>query len=99
MRPPNPCEPYGGDPMTQTLRLLLCRVQYVTVCAIVALSVALLASSAEAGQRRARLSRDLADRLSSQNATSADVIVSGTDEQVQVLATRYGARIKRRLQN
>src|SRR4030095_4051648 len=26
-------------------------------------------------------------------------IVSGTDEQLQVLATRYGARIKRKLQN
>ena len=53
----------------------------------------------EAGQRRARLSRDLSDRLAARVDASTDIIVTGTDEQVQTLATRYGARVKKRLRN
>ena len=53
----------------------------------------------EAGQRRARLSRDLSDRLAARVDASTDIIVTGTDEQVQTLATRYGARVKKRLSN
>ncbi len=53
----------------------------------------------DAGQRRARLSRDLSDRLAARVDASTDIIVTGTDEQVQTLATRYGARVKKRLSN
>ena len=68
---------------------------------LAALSGALvvLAVPVEAGQRRARLSRDLRDRLAARVEASTDVIVGGSDEQLQTLATRYGARIKKRLRN
>ena len=55
----------------------------------------------EAGQHRARLSRDLADRLATRAAAPADVIVTAGDdpsgERVQQLIDRHGARIKKRL--
>jgi hypothetical protein len=52
------------------------------------------AAPVEAGQHRARLSRDLSDRLAGRTSASTDVIVSGTDEELQTVATRYGARVK-----
>ena len=54
---------------------------------------------ADAGPRRARLSRDLSERLAARVEASTDIIVTGSDEQVQTLATRYGARVKKRLRN
>ena len=55
--------------------------------------------SVEAGQQRARLSTDLSDRLAARVEAPTDVIVAGSDEQIEALATRYGARVKKRLRN
>ncbi len=63
------------------------------------MTLAAAAISAEAGPRRARLSRDLSERLAARVDASTDVIVTGSDEQVNELATRYGARVKKRLKN
>ena len=72
------------------------RISFVAAlsCALVVLTV-----SVEAGQQRASLSKDLRDRLAAGVEAPTDVIVAGNDEQVEVLATRYGARIKKRLTN
>ena len=50
---------------------------------------------AEADSHRARLSRDLADRVAAGTDAPASVIVSGTDAEIRALAARYGARIKK----
>ena len=51
-------------------------------CTLVFLSVPV-----EARQRRAHLSKDLSDRLAARIEAPTDVIVAGSDEQVQALAT------------
>ncbi len=63
-------------------------------CVLVVLTV-----SVEAGQQRAHLSKDLSDRLAARVEAPTDVIVAGSDEQIEALATRYGARVKKRLRN
>ena len=63
-------------------------------CVLVALTV-----SVEAGQQRPRLSKDLSDRLAAGVEAPTDVIVAGSCEQMEALATRYGARIKKCLRN
>ncbi len=57
--------------------------------------VSLFAAAAEAGPHRARLSRDLESRIASGRGEQTTVIVSGTDADVQALATRYGAVVKK----
>ena len=54
-----------------------------------------LATHAES--RRARLSRDLADRLNSRIEAPTDVIVTASDAAIDQLAIRYGARLKKRI--
>ena len=66
--------------------------------ALVALSF--VAASAEAaGSHRATLSKDLAERLAAGDQSAARVIVTGTPQQIQILAQRYGAQIKKQLRN
>src|SRR5688572_13943437 len=61
--------------------------------------VLLAATAAQAGPRRARLSKDLVDRLAAGDQSSTRVIVSGSREQIETLATRYGARVHKTLRN
>src|SRR4029079_12783357 len=56
---------------------------------------ALFATTAAAGPHHARLSEGLESRIQSARAHPTTVIVSGTDEQVRALATRYGAVLKK----
>ena len=65
-------------------------------CAIALAVSALWAVSAEAGHR-ARLSRDLADRIAASRTDTVRVIVSGTDAEVSEIAGRHGARVAKRL--
>lgn len=51
------------------------------------------AGTVRADPHRARLSRDLEDRLASGQEAASRVIVTGTPEVVGALATRYGARL------
>src|SRR4029453_18839884 len=60
-----------------------------------ALACASLVSIAEAGPHRARLSRDLAEGL--KNGQPATVIVAGTDSELEAIAARHGARVKKLL--
>ena len=57
--------------------------------------LALCATTAEAGPHHARLSKDLESRIAAARGEPATVIVSGTNEQVRSLATRYGAVVKK----
>src|SRR5262245_3504165 len=84
--------------MSQARRLtgrLDCRLAFLLVglCSTVG-----FASPGFAEQRRARLSRDLSDRLAARDERPADVIVDGRAETIDAIAARYGARLKKRLQ-
>jgi serine protease AprX len=57
----------------------------------------LLSVAAQAEPHRARLSRDLAERVARGSNEPAAIIVSGSPERVQLLAARYGARITKSL--
>ena len=48
-------------------------------------------------RHRARLSRDLTDRLTQRVEAPTDVIVAASDGSIDQLVTRYGARLKKRL--
>ena len=87
--------------MTHTHGSFTCALVGRRISFIAALSCVLvvLTVPVEAGQHRARLSKDLSDRLAARVEAPTDVIVAGSDEQVQALATRYGARVKKRLRN
>ena len=87
--------------MTHTHGSFTCSLVGRRISFIAALSCVLvvLTVSVEAGQQRAKLSKDLSDRLAAGVEAPTDVIVAGSDEQIEALATRYGARIKKRLRN
>ena len=70
-----------------------------SIATLALVTLAVTAISVEAGPRRASLSRDLSERLAARVDAATDVIVTGTDAQVNELATRYGARVKKRLKN
>ena len=67
------------------------RVFYATAICLVA------TATLEAGPHRARLSRDLVDRLASGRTDTATVIVSGTAAEVQTIAERHGGRVTKLL--
>jgi hypothetical protein len=49
-------------------------------------------------RHRARVSRDLAERLRQRIEAPAEIIVSAGDGAIDQLVTRYGARLKKRIQ-
>ena len=66
------------------------------VLTVVLLAV-LTAVPAAAETRRARLSKDLSDRIASGSEQPNSIIISGSDAHIQTIAARYGARIKKAL--
>src|SRR5262245_42979550 len=74
---------------------VLCRACLLVV---VASSMAVTAVPAAAQPRhRARLSRDLADRIRQRVEAPSEIIVSAADGAIDQLVARYGARLKKRL--
>jgi hypothetical protein len=67
----------------------------------VAVAITLVGVSAPAAlaqaPHRARMSRDLADRLAQGVEAPAEIIVSASDATVDQLVVRYGARLKKRV--
>src|SRR4051812_40042734 len=59
--------------------------------------LAALPPAAQAGPHRARLSRDVVERLAARDEARTDVIVATGDGAIDQLALRYGARVKRRI--
>src|SRR5918999_5279062 len=57
----------------------------------------LFSLTAEAGPRRARLSRDLADRLSAGRHETTSVIIKGSADRLLAIVQRHGGRIKKQL--
>ncbi len=70
----------------------------LTAAAVVGLSFVLAESASAQQRRRARLSADLAEHLSTGSA-GVDVIVRGTQAEVEALAARYNVRVKRHLRS
>src|SRR5438128_1108276 len=70
----------------------------VRVGYLLAIALAGSAPGFAQGAHRARLSRDLADRLAQRVEAPSEIIVSATDATVDQLVLRYGATLKKRLQ-
>src|SRR5207237_2469051 len=69
----------------------------LVVASVLLVSVAAPASTHAESRQRARLSRALADRLTSRLEAPTDVIVTASDAAIDQLAIRYGARLKKRI--
>ena len=82
--------------MSQTRSVAGCAWRWTTL-AVAFSMVALVAVPASAAPHKARLSRDLADRVAAGREEPTSVIVSGTPDLVQALVARYGARLKKSL--
>jgi serine protease AprX len=65
--------------------------------ALAVASIVLFASQHADAQGRARLSRDLVDRIASGDFVDTSVIATGTEEQVNRIAMRHGLRVRQRL--
>src|SRR5690349_726819 len=87
--------------MIKTLSHLVCGRRLFARGSAVLLALAVLwpVDAAAAGERRARLSRDVSDRLDRGVAAATDVIVSADASAIDGIAARSGARIKRRLRD
>ena len=86
--------------MTKTLSALSTSRLLPSLVAVALLATCSLELEAAGprGAGRARLSRDLADRLGSGRSRAVRVIVSGDDARIERLAARHGARIAKRLE-
>ena len=82
--------------MSQTRSVAGCAWRWTTLAVAFSL-VGLVAGPAYAAPHKARLSRDLADRVAAGREEPTSVIVSGSDAEVQALVARYGARLKKSL--
>ena len=71
----------------------------ITITLAIVAAVLALAGSADAGPRRARLSRDLSERIAKADASVTSVIVEGDSDKIQTLARRYGAKVLKTLGN
>src|SRR5688572_19842767 len=68
-----------------------------TTLAMLLPSVVAMPAVAGAQSHRARLSRDLADRIKHRVEASTEVIVSGSDARIDTLTARYGVLLKKRI--
>ena len=90
--------PGMGGFMTRTsVSSLPVRRRAITITLAIVTAVLALAGSADAGPRRARLSRDLSERIAQADASVTSVIVEGDSNKIQTLARRYGAKVLKTL--
>ncbi len=80
-----------------TTRLLATSVR--GVCGFAVAAALLVPSDALGQNRRARLSEDLAHRLEVGDVADSRVILTGTDEQVDLLVARHGLRLRQRIKS
>src|SRR5689334_387804 len=79
-----------GGPMTRKLLSSQAAMRRVITLGVIVAAWLAIGGSAAAGPRRARLSRDLSERLTKADAGVTNVIVNGSSDKVQTLAKRYG---------
>src|SRR5437868_2452950 len=79
--------------MTKASRL----VRRASLAFIVAMAALPAVPAAAQSPHRARLSRDLAERLQHRVEAPTEIIVSGDADTVDQLVARYGARLKKRM--
>src|SRR5688500_10237496 len=84
--------------MTQTISSMCSSRLRRALVAVVLLMVTCSFEVEAAGRSKARLSRDLAERLGSGRTRAVRIIVSGDDARIQRLAARHGARIAKQLE-
>jgi hypothetical protein len=89
----------GGSMTRLSVSSLPVRRRAITITLAIVTTVLALAGSADAGPRRARLSRDLSERIANADASVTSVIVDGDSAKVETLAKRYGARVLKTLRN
>src|SRR3712207_1783021 len=77
--------------------VVLLRLRVTCIAATVALAG--LAPEADAAGARARLSRDLVERLSTGDLADTDVILTGTQARVDALAARHRLTLRKRLKS
>src|SRR5262245_57989180 len=88
---------FGEEMLKVTKVLRPCQLPLtLTVFAAVAVLATPVDTFAQSGGR-ARLSRDIADRLAKRIEAATTVIISAGDTAIDQLAARYGARLKKRL--
>ncbi|MGH9372235.1 MAG: hypothetical protein ACRD15_11950, partial [Vicinamibacterales bacterium] len=80
--------------MTQNFFVSIVRQRRVFLLAALCVLVSV---AAEAGPRRARMSRDLVERLAAGRQEKTSVIVSGDAARIQAIAQRHGGRVKKQL--
>src|SRR5262245_7633785 len=80
-------------PLPTPVRLAGC---LSAVLALLALTT--VVAPVEAAGQRAKLSRDLEQRLASGSSERTRVILSGTSAEVDVIASKHGVQIKKKLQ-
>src|SRR5687768_17117537 len=90
VRPINSSDPEGPSMTHTALRLS----RLVPVFALFAVGVTCI-GAVEGGPRRARLSKDLRDRVASGRQAPVDVILSASEAEIQSIAARHGVRIKK----
>src|SRR5262245_49069357 len=74
------------------------RISRLVLLGILAAGLSVAAPAAGQTRHRARLSQDLADRLQRRVEAPSEIIVTASDEAVDRLVARYGARLKKRLE-
>src|SRR5436190_11408453 len=74
-------------------------VQAALMLLLLALVIGLADASTVSAQHRARLSRDLAERLRDGDGLITRVIITGSRARVEAVAARHGLRIRKWLQN
>src|SRR5262245_59997781 len=72
------------------------RACFVVVAGLVAVIAAVPVDAQP--RHRARLSRDVAERLQKRVEAPAEIIVSASDGAIDQLVARYGARLRKRIQ-
>src|SRR5262245_16632476 len=70
-------------------------VRFFRAAIFCAVALSLVAPSAQAQGRRARLSADLAEKVQRGTADSTPVIVRGSATRIQALAARHGLRVSK----
>ncbi len=76
---------------------LVCRM--AVVCLVSTTGLLLVPCEASAQPRRARLSRDLVERIDRGDTERASVIVTASQDRVDRIAARHGLRVAKRLEN
>src|SRR5262245_29721064 len=90
---PTPCDVHENLAMIELSRLFGRRISGPALLVV----LSLIPTAVQADPHRARLSKDLEARLAAGRNDVTSVIVSGTQTEIELIAARYGAVVKKSL--